>query len=126
MSAYHFQHVKEEHRAHLEQRRNRLRTLLLEERNRLEMELRELVPDRKTLLGQLRKKREDLRTAKEERRKKVKRDVYAFKRLTCFQLMTAETSAFKPQLAEELLREHWKKNNPELRKVADVSPFLGT
>lgn len=75
MSAYHSQHVKEEHRANLEQRRNRLRTLLQEERNRLEMELRELVPDRNTLLGQLRKKREELQTAKEERRKKVKRDV---------------------------------------------------
>lgn len=75
MSVYHSQHVKEEHRANLEQRRNRLRTLLQEERNRLEMELRELVPDRNTLLGQLRKKREELRTAKEERRKKVNRDV---------------------------------------------------
>lgn len=75
MSAYHSQHVKEEQRANLEQRRNRLRILLQEERNRLEVELRELVPDRNTLMGQLRQKREELRTAREERRKKVKRNV---------------------------------------------------
>lgn len=71
MSAYHSQHVKEEHRANLERRRNRLRTLLQEERNRLEVELREVVPDRNMLTGQLRQKREELRTAREERRKKV-------------------------------------------------------
>lgn len=55
----------------MEQRRNRLRTLLLEERTGLEAELRELVPDRKTLTGQLLRRREELRTAREERRKKV-------------------------------------------------------
>lgn len=71
MSAYHSQHVKEEHRASLEQRRNRLKTLLQEERDRLEVELREVVPDRNTLTGQLRQKREELRAAREERRKKV-------------------------------------------------------
>lgn len=71
MSAYHAQHVKEELRAGLEQRRNRLSTLLQEERNRLEVELRELVPDRNTLTAQLRQKREQLRTAREGRRKKV-------------------------------------------------------
>lgn len=71
MSAYHGQHVEEELRASLEQRRNRLSTLLQEERNRLEVELRELVPDRNTLTAQLRQKREQLRTAREGRRKKV-------------------------------------------------------
>lgn len=71
MSAYHSQHVKEEHRANLEQRRNRLKTLLQEERDRLEVELGEVVPDRNTLTDQLRQKREELRTAREERRKKV-------------------------------------------------------
>lgn len=71
MSAYHSQHVKEEHRAKLEQRRNRLRTLLQEEKNRLEVELREVVPDRSTLVGQLRQRREEFRAAREDRRRKV-------------------------------------------------------
>lgn len=71
MSAYHGQHLKEEQEANLEQRRNRLRILLQEERNRLEAELRQLVPDRNTLRGQLLQRREELRTAREERRKKV-------------------------------------------------------
>lgn len=73
MSAYHGQHLKEEQEANLGQRRDRLRTLLQEERNRLEAELRQLVPDRNTLRGQLLQKREELRTAREERRKKVGR-----------------------------------------------------
>lgn len=71
MAAFHSQHVKKEHVANLEQRRKRLRSLLQEERNRLEVELRELVPDRNALAAQLRQRREELRTAREERRKKV-------------------------------------------------------
>lgn len=71
MSAYRKQYLKEEQEAHLEQRRNGLRTLLQEENNRLEAELKQLVPDRNTLRGQLLQKREQLRTAREERRKKV-------------------------------------------------------
>uniref|UniRef100_A0A3B5AG27 Trichoplein keratin filament-binding protein n=1 Tax=Stegastes partitus TaxID=144197 RepID=A0A3B5AG27_9TELE len=90
MSAYHKQRLKEEKKASLEQRRNRLRAMLQEEQNRLEAELREVVPDRITLASQLVEKTEELRTAREERRKK---------------------------LAQELLREHWKKNNQELREV---------
>ncbi|XP_041756402.1 trichoplein keratin filament-binding protein [Coregonus clupeaformis] len=90
MSAYHKERLKEEQVVSLEQRRERLRTLLQEERDQLEAELRDVVPDRSTLTRQLVDKTEDLRSAREERRKK---------------------------LAEELLKEHWKKNNPELRKV---------
>ncbi|XP_070760888.1 trichoplein keratin filament-binding protein [Enoplosus armatus] len=90
MSAYHKQRQKEEKKASLEQRRNRLRAMLQEEQDRLEAELRELVPDRSTLASQLVQKTDELRTAREERKKK---------------------------LAQELLREHWKKNNPELREV---------
>lgn len=71
MSAYRKQYLKEEQEANLEQRRNGLRTLLQEENNRLEAELKQLVPDRNTLRGQLLQKREELRTAREERRKKV-------------------------------------------------------
>lgn len=40
--------------------------------------------------------------------------------MTRFELMTAAASGFKPQLAEELLRERWKQNNPELQKVAEL------
>ncbi|KAM8885958.1 trichoplein keratin filament-binding protein isoform 1-T1 [Spinachia spinachia] len=90
MSAYNKQKLKEEKKASLEQRRNRLRVLLQEEHARLEAELREVVPDTSTLASQLVQKTEELRTVREERRKK---------------------------LAQELLREHWKKNNTELQKV---------
>lgn len=71
MSAYHKDRLKEEEKAHLEQRRNRLRAMLQEEQNQLEAELREMVPDRSTLASQLVQKSEELRTAREERRKKV-------------------------------------------------------
>lgn len=71
MSAYHKQRLEEEKRASLEQRRNRLRAMLEEEQNRLEAELREVVPDRSTLTSQLVQKTEELRLAREERRKKV-------------------------------------------------------
>lgn len=71
MSAYRKQYLKEEQPANLEQRRNGLRTLLQEEKTRLEAELKQLVPDRNTLRGQLLQKREELRTAQEQRRKKV-------------------------------------------------------
>uniref|UniRef100_A0A8C8GHP8 Trichoplein keratin filament-binding protein n=1 Tax=Oncorhynchus tshawytscha TaxID=74940 RepID=A0A8C8GHP8_ONCTS len=91
MSAYHKERLKEEKVVSLEKRRERLRTLLQKERDQLEAELRDVVPDRSTLTRQLMDKTEDLRSGREERRKK---------------------------LAEELLREHWKKNNPELQKVS--------
>lgn len=71
MSAYHRQRLKEEKKASLEQRRSRLRAMLQEEQDRLEAELREVVPDRSTLASQLVQKTEELRTAREERRKKV-------------------------------------------------------
>ena len=71
MSAFHKQRLKEEKKASLEQRRNRLRAMLQEEQDQLEAELREVVPDRNTLASQLVQKTEELRTAREERRKKV-------------------------------------------------------
>uniref|UniRef100_A0A673Z8V7 Trichoplein keratin filament-binding protein n=1 Tax=Salmo trutta TaxID=8032 RepID=A0A673Z8V7_SALTR len=89
MSAYQKERLKEEKVVSLEQRRERLRILLQKERDQLEAELRDVVPDRSTLTRQLVDKTEDLRSGREERRKK---------------------------LAEELLKEHWKRNNPELRK----------
>ncbi|XP_063050443.1 trichoplein keratin filament-binding protein [Engraulis encrasicolus] len=89
MSAYHRRRVEEEKRQRLEARRGRLRALLQEERDTLEAELKQ-IPKRSTLTQELVEQTESLRSAKEERRKK---------------------------LAQELLREHWKTNNPELRKV---------
>lgn len=71
MSAYHSQRLKEEQKANLEQRRNRLRAMLQEERDQLEAELQELVPDRTALTSQLVQKTEELRLAREERKKKV-------------------------------------------------------
>uniref|UniRef100_A0A8C7YPS9 Trichoplein keratin filament-binding protein n=1 Tax=Oryzias sinensis TaxID=183150 RepID=A0A8C7YPS9_9TELE len=90
MSAYHNQRLKEEKKANLEQRRDRLRAMLQAERDQLEAELRALVPDRSTLKSRLVQKTEELRTAREDRKKK---------------------------LAQELLKEHWRKNSPELREV---------
>ncbi len=71
MSAYHKQRLEEEKKASLERRRNRLRAMLQEEQERLEAELREVVPDRSTLASQLVQKTEELRAVREERRKKV-------------------------------------------------------
>ncbi|KAM6944756.1 trichoplein keratin filament-binding protein isoform 1-T1 [Lycodopsis pacificus] len=90
MSAFNKQRLNDEKKASLEQRRSRLRAMLQEEQDRLEAELREVVPDRSSLANQLVQKTEELRTAREERRKK---------------------------LSQELLREHWKKNNTELREL---------
>ncbi|KAM4576031.1 trichoplein keratin filament-binding protein isoform 1-T2 [Odontesthes bonariensis] len=87
MSAYHKQKLKEEKKVSLEQRRDRLRAMLQEERDQLEAELREVTHDR---ASQLQHKTKELRTAREERRKK---------------------------LTQELLKEHWKKNSPDLREV---------
>lgn len=71
MSAYHKERLKEEKVVSLEKRRERLRTLLQKERDQLEAELRDVVPDRSTLTRQLVDKTEDLRSGREERRKKV-------------------------------------------------------
>ncbi|KAM9858297.1 trichoplein keratin filament-binding protein [Aulostomus maculatus] len=90
MSAYHHQRQEKEKTANLEQRRNRLRIMLEEELNRFEAELKALVPDRSTLASQMAQQVEALRSAREEMRKKV---------------------------AQDLLKEHWKLNNPELRQL---------
>ncbi|KAK2837294.1 hypothetical protein Q5P01_014506 [Channa striata] len=89
VSGYHKQRLKEEKKASVEEHRNQLRAMLQEEQAHLDAEFSEVVPDSSTVACQLSKKTEELRTAREERRKK---------------------------LAQELLREHWKKNNPELRE----------
>lgn len=71
MSAYHRDRLKEEKRSSLERRRERLKVLLQDETDQLEEELRKMVPDTSALARLLVEKTEDLRTAREERRKRV-------------------------------------------------------
>ncbi|NXT49875.1 TCHP protein, partial [Pluvianellus socialis] len=81
----------------LEQRRERLRRLLGEEREALAAELQELRRGGGLKLTGMQRS-EELRAGREERRRKVRRVV-------------------GPPVAEQLLYEHWKKNNAELREV---------
>ncbi|XP_073485738.1 trichoplein keratin filament-binding protein [Aquarana catesbeiana] len=90
MNAYHREKQREEKRKNLERRRDELRKMLQEERNMLEAELKELSQNRQPDLNSMRERAEVLRSAREERRKK---------------------------LAEEMLYEQWKTNNPKLREV---------
>uniref|UniRef100_A0A8C8VKE5 Trichoplein keratin filament-binding protein n=1 Tax=Pelusios castaneus TaxID=367368 RepID=A0A8C8VKE5_9SAUR len=90
MNAYHREKVKEEKKISLEQRQEQLRMLLYEEGELLAAELRELRLNKESDLNAIRERGEDLKSAREERRKK---------------------------LAEELLYEHWKKNNAKLREI---------
>ncbi|XP_075070499.1 trichoplein keratin filament-binding protein [Mixophyes fleayi] len=90
MNAYHREKQKEEKKKNLERRRDALRKLLQEERDLLESELRELSQNRDPDIVSMRERSEELKSAREERRKK---------------------------LAEELLYEQWKKNNMKLRGV---------
>ncbi|XP_052651592.1 trichoplein keratin filament-binding protein isoform X1 [Harpia harpyja] len=80
----------EEAAERLEQRRARLRRLLGEEREALAAELWELRRERGPEPAGMRRRSQELRAGREERRRKV---------------------------AEQLLYEHWKKNNAELREV---------
>uniref|UniRef100_A0A8D0GWS4 Trichoplein keratin filament-binding protein n=1 Tax=Sphenodon punctatus TaxID=8508 RepID=A0A8D0GWS4_SPHPU len=90
MNAYHREKAKEEKRISLEQRRERLQKLLYEERDLLVAELKELRLGKEAYLSEMREKGEGLKSAREERRKKV---------------------------AEELLYEHWRQNNTKLREI---------
>ena len=71
MSAYHRDRLKEEKTSSLERRRERLKDLLQDETDQLEEELRKMVPDTSALARLLVEKTEHLRTAREERRKRV-------------------------------------------------------
>ncbi|XP_043354164.1 trichoplein keratin filament-binding protein isoform X2 [Dermochelys coriacea] len=90
MNAYHGETMKEGKKISLEQRREQLRKLLYQERELLAAELGELRLNKESDLSKIRERSGDLKSAKEERRKKV---------------------------AEELLYEHWKKNNTKLREI---------
>ncbi|XP_029778598.1 trichoplein keratin filament-binding protein isoform X2 [Suricata suricatta] len=90
MHAYQREKMKEEKRKQLEARRERLRQLLLEEQALQARELEELRLSMEAREGRLRERHGDLKSAREEQRKLI---------------------------AEQLLYEHWKKNNPKLREI---------
>ncbi|GAB1290039.1 Trichoplein keratin filament-binding protein [Apodemus speciosus] len=89
MHAYNCEKMKEEKRKNLEVRRERLRELMLEEQDLLAAELDELRLSMSLREQRLREQHRDLKSAREEQRKLI---------------------------AEQLLYEHWRKNNPKLRE----------
>ncbi|XP_058137521.1 trichoplein keratin filament-binding protein [Dasypus novemcinctus] len=88
MHAYQREKMKEEKRRSLEARRERLKQLLLEEQDLLAKELEDLSMDLRE--RRMRERHGNLKSAREEQRKRI---------------------------AERLLYEHWKKNNPKLREI---------
>lgn len=82
--------MEEERRKNLEVRRERLRKLMLEEQDLLAEELEELRLSMSLRERRLREQHRDLKSAREEQRK---------------------------LMAEQLLYEHWRKNNPKLREI---------
>ncbi|CAG03675.1 unnamed protein product [Tetraodon nigroviridis] len=75
MSEYNKQCRKEHHRASLELRRNRLRTLFQEEMNQLQAEQRDLIQDRKARRGRQQQKGERHSTARQDMREKLEADL---------------------------------------------------
>ncbi|KAM9055283.1 trichoplein keratin filament-binding protein isoform 2-T4 [Megaptera novaeangliae] len=90
MHAYQREKMKEEGRKRLEARRQRLRQLLVEEQDLLARELEELRLSMNSRERRIREQHGNLKSAREEQRKLI---------------------------AEQLLYEHWKKNNPKLREI---------
>lgn len=71
MSAFWRERLQEEKKRSVEERRERLRNMLQEENAQLEAELRASSRYQSTTLRQQQARAEDLRSAREERRKKV-------------------------------------------------------
>lgn len=90
MHAYQREKMKEEKRKHLEARRERLQQLLLEEQDLMARELEELRLSMNLRERRIRERHGNLKSAREEQRKLI---------------------------AEQLLYEHWKKNDPKLREI---------
>uniref|UniRef100_A0A2K5VBA3 Trichoplein keratin filament-binding protein n=1 Tax=Macaca fascicularis TaxID=9541 RepID=A0A2K5VBA3_MACFA len=90
MHAYQREKMKEEKRKSLEARREKLRQLMREEQDLLARELEELRLSMNLHERRIREQHGKLKSAREEQRKLI---------------------------AEQLLYEHWKKNNPKLREV---------
>ncbi|GCB83821.1 hypothetical protein scyTo_0024115, partial [Scyliorhinus torazame] len=70
MAAYHRDRQQQEKLCNLEQRRKKLQLLLQEEQDLLEEELRELKMDAGSLIQDAKEKTEELKSAREERRRK--------------------------------------------------------
>ncbi|XP_054382265.1 trichoplein keratin filament-binding protein isoform X1 [Pongo abelii] len=90
MHAYQREKMKEEKRRSLEARREKLRQLMREEQDLLARELEELRLSMNLQERRIREQHRKLKSAREEQRKLI---------------------------AEQLLYEHWKKNNPKLREM---------
>ncbi|XP_020762733.2 trichoplein keratin filament-binding protein isoform X1 [Odocoileus virginianus] len=90
MHAYQREKMKEEGMKRLEARRQRLRQLLVEEQDLLARQLEELRLNMNLREGRIREQHGNLKAAREEQRKLI---------------------------AERLLYEHWKKNDPKLREI---------
>ncbi|KAM9195096.1 trichoplein keratin filament-binding protein isoform 1-T2 [Dugong dugon] len=90
MHAYQREKMKEEKRRSLEARRERLRQLMLEEQDLLAKELEDLRLSMNSRERRIRERHGNLKSAREEQRKLI---------------------------AEQLLYEHWKKNDPKLREI---------
>ncbi|XP_008583859.1 PREDICTED: trichoplein keratin filament-binding protein isoform X2 [Galeopterus variegatus] len=90
MLAYQREKMKEEKRKSLEARREKLRQLILEEQDLLATELEELRLSMNLRERRIREQHRNLKSAREEQRKLI---------------------------AEQLLYEHWKNNNPKLREI---------
>ncbi|XP_069850791.1 trichoplein keratin filament-binding protein [Dipodomys merriami] len=90
MHAYQREKMKEEKRKSLEARRDKLRQLILEEQDLLARELEELRLSMSLRERRIREQHRNLKSAREEQRKLI---------------------------AEQLLYEHWKKNNSKLREI---------
>lgn len=102
----------------MEERRERLRNMLQQENAQLEDELRASGRDRSATLRLQQERAEDLRSAREERRKKVMWPAYCSNTYTVCTYVNLNCVVFSLQLAQELLKEHWKTNNPEVRRVS--------
>ncbi|XP_075390498.1 trichoplein keratin filament-binding protein [Tenrec ecaudatus] len=90
MHAYQREKLQEEKRRSLEARRERLRQLVLEEQELLAQELKELRLSMNLREQRIQERHRDLKSAREEQRKLI---------------------------AEQLLYEHWKQNQPKLREI---------
>ncbi|XP_053375365.1 trichoplein keratin filament-binding protein-like [Mercenaria mercenaria] len=81
---------EEEKKKNLQRRRMKLAQMLKEERDQYEAELKGYSRDNYSRLGEMKERAETLRSAREEKRKNI---------------------------AQEKLYEHWRQNNPDIRKI---------
>ena len=90
MDAYKAIQEADKKEKNLKRRRHELAEMLRKERDQYEAELKGISPDNYSRLEEMKDRSETLRSAREEKRK---------------------------VLAEELMYEHWRQNNPDIRKL---------